>query len=123
MRSVFRWMRFRAQGDAAAEVSAIVPSERNERDQGRPRRGRSTVGMGFEPVILTERPCGSARMSFELEEVGAGQALVPPFRLKLCGLASHSSRSDAPLNRSLTTLQVPGLRSQGVYAHDTLCRH
>jgi len=33
---------FRAQGDAAAEVSAIVPSERNERDQGWPRRGRST---------------------------------------------------------------------------------
>src|SRR5260370_28794308 len=31
------------------------------------------------------------------------------------GLASYSSRSDAPVNRSLTTLQVPGLRSQGVY--------
>src|SRR5260370_40277217 len=36
-------------------------------------------------------------------------------RLEHQGLASHSSRSDAPLNRSLTTLQGPGLRSQGVY--------
>src|SRR5260221_14347208 len=54
-------------------------------------------------------------MSFELEEVvavGPSSAipLEPP-----CGLAGHSSRSDTPLNRSLSTLQDSGLRSQGVY--------
>ncbi len=48
----------RAQGNAAAEASAILPSERNERDQGLAALGPLDVGMGFEPVILSERPCG-----------------------------------------------------------------
>src|SRR5207245_833803 len=34
---MFRW-KVPGMGDAVAGVSAIVPSERNERDQGRPRR-------------------------------------------------------------------------------------
>jgi len=54
-------------------------------------------------------------MSFELEEVSAGQALVPPFRLNFV----RPRRPFKPVRRSAElqfhNAQVPGPRSHGVY--------